>query len=144
FARWKHPSETPKTIEQASVDAVRGFLREGDVAIDIGAHTGDSTLPIALAVGREGRVLALEPNPYVFRILDVNASLNPEKTAITPLMFAAMPSDGPFDFEYSDTGFCNGGFHEGVSRWTHGHVHRLTVEGRNLARYLTSEAPDLR
>jgi FkbM family methyltransferase len=143
FARWMHPGETPKTVTQASVDALRSFLREGDVAIDIGAHTGDSALPIALAVGSRGRVLALEPNPYVFKVLAVNATLNPEKTTISPLMFAAMPTDDEFEFEYSDAGYCNGGFHGDIGKWRHGHFQRLRVEGRHLGRYLREHAPDI-
>ena len=141
LARWLHPAETPKTVEQDQIDALRAFLREGDVAIDIGAHTGDSTIPIALAVGVRGRVFAFEPNPHVFKVLDENAKLNRDKTRITPLMFAAMPADGQFEFEYSDAGYCNGGFHDGVSRWKHGHFHRLRVEGRNLLEYLRAHAP---
>ena len=76
YAQWLHPGETPKEVRQDVVDHLRTFLRPGDVAIDIGAHTGDSTIPIALAVGPAGRVLALEPNPYVFPVLERNAGLN--------------------------------------------------------------------
>ncbi len=141
FARWLHPGETPKSITQAGVDAVRPFLGDGDVAIDIGAHTGDSTLPMALAAGPRGAVFALEPNPYVFKVLALNATLNPSAAMITPLMFAAMPTDGEFEFEYSDSGYCNGGFHEGLSRWRHGHFSVLRVAGRNLAAYLHEHAP---
>jgi hypothetical protein len=65
YAQWLHPRETDKAVRQEVVDELRTFLRPGDVAIDIGAHTGDSTLPMALAVGSAGHVLALEPNPHV-------------------------------------------------------------------------------
>jgi len=142
FARWQHPGERYKTVTQESVDAFRGFLREGDVAIDIGAHTGDSTLPMALAVGAAGTVFALEPNPYVFKVLALNATLNPSRTHIVPLMFAAMPTDGDFEFEYSDEGYCNGGFHGSVSAWKHGHFTKLRVQGRNLLQYLQAHAPE--
>jgi FkbM family methyltransferase len=142
FARWLHPGESYKTVTQESVDALHAFLREGDVAIDIGAHTGDSTLPMALAVGRAGTVFALEPNPYVFRILAQNAALNRASTNIVPLMFAAMPADGEFEFEYSDEGYCNGGFHQSVSAWRHGHFSRLRVHGKNLLAYLRASAPE--
>src|SRR5439155_22899042 len=75
YAQWLHPRETPKTITQESVDELRRFLGPGDVALDIGAHTGDSTIPIALAVGPTGCVLAVEPNGFVFPALEQNAQL---------------------------------------------------------------------
>lgn len=140
LARWLHPGERPKTVSQAEVDALRSFLRPGDVAIDVGAHTGDSTMPIALAVGQTGRVFALEPNPYVYKVLQINAGLNPGRTRITPLMFAAMPEDGEFEFTYSDSGYCNGGYHQ-ASRLRHGHFSKLRVSGRHLLNYLRREAP---
>ena len=73
--------------------------------------------------------------------LSANATLNPTKARIVPLMFAAMSNDGEFEFEYSDSGYCNGGFHHAINRWKHGHFSRLRVTGRNLADYLRKEAP---
>jgi FkbM family methyltransferase len=143
YAQWLHPRESPKIIRQDVVDELRKFLSPGDVAIDIGAHTGDSTLPMALAVGPSGAVLALEPNPYVFPVLEENSRLNSSKTHIVPLMFAATPEDAELDFEYSDSGFCNGGLHEGISRWKHGHAFTLRVRGRNLAAVLARDYADL-
>jgi FkbM family methyltransferase len=143
YAQWLHPRETAKTIRQEVVDELRTFIRRGDVAIDVGAHTGDSTVPIALAAGSEGRVLALEPNPYVFPVLQRNAALNADRTAILPLNFAATQTAGEYEFEYSDAGFCNGGRHDGISRWRHGHAFTLTVRGDNLDSYLRRLHPDL-
>jgi FkbM family methyltransferase len=143
YARWLHPREVPKTFSQEAVDQLRRFLSPGDVAIDIGAHTGDSAIPMALAVGPTGAVLALEPNPYVFPVLQTNSHLNRDKTMIMPLPFAATPEDGEYEFEYGDAGFCNGGLHENVSRWKHGLAFKLKVAGRNLARFLAAEHPQL-
>lgn len=143
YAQWLHPSETKKTVSQESVDELRRYLDPGDIAIDIGAHTGDTTIPIAIAVGKSGCVLALEPNKYVFPVLKKNSELNPDKTNIIPLMFAATPTGGTFEFEYSDSGFCNGGLHEGISKWRHGHAFKLEVEGRNLQSFLDKAYPDL-
>jgi FkbM family methyltransferase len=142
YARWQHPRERKKEFTQAAIDELRRFLREGEAAIDIGAHTGDTALPLALAAGPKGAVFALEPNPYVFKILLANAALNRKKTNIFPLMFAATPQDGEFDFEYSDAGFCNGGLHEGIDDWQHGHFFKLRVAGKNLLQYLKAEFPE--
>ena len=143
YAQWLHPRETAKQMRQEDVDALRTFLRPGDVAIDIGAHTGDTTIPMALAVGPTGCVIALEPNHYVYPVLERNAALNPEKTRIIPLRIAATPTDGVVRFEYSDAGFCNGGRHEGVNKWMHGHAFELEVEGRNLEALLRRDYAEL-
>src|SRR5262245_13744885 len=141
YARWQHPKERRKEFSQAAIEALRSFLREGDVAIDVGAHTGDTALPMALAVGPKGSVFALEPNPYVFKVLLANSGLNRSKTNIHPLMFAATAEDGEFDFGYSDDGFCNGGLHPGIDAWKHAHFFKLRVKGRNLLNYLKVEFP---
>lgn len=143
YAAWRHPKEKPKQFYQAQVDAIREFLSEGDFAVDIGAHTGDSTLPIALATGVTGGVLALEPNPHVYKILLANAGLNKRKTNIQPLMIAAAPEDGIMEFEYSDSGFCNGGLHKNISPWRHGHFFKLRVQGKNLWSLLQREYPGI-
>lgn len=143
YAQWLHPRERRKSIDQAVVDHLRTFLSPGDVVIDIGAHTGDTALPLALAVGPTGLVLALEPNPYVYPCLVRNATLNPMKTRIEPLPFAATRDDGSVEFYYSDAGFCNGGLHSGTGWWRHGHTFPLTVEGRDLYRYLTENRAEL-
>lgn len=149
FAVWRHPSVLRRRrqgdgfqLSQAMVDSLRAFLKPGDVAIDIGAHAGDSTLPIALAVGKTGTVLAFEPNIHAFKILLANAGLNWSKTNIIPLNFAATPNDGTFQFEYSDASFCNGGLHVGVNRWKHAHFFTLEVIGRNVPALLASTFPE--
>ncbi len=143
YAQWLHPHETAKEITQQSVDNLRKFLSPGDVAIDIGAHTGDSTVPIALAVGKTGCVIALEPNRYVFPILQKNAELNPSKTNIIPRMFAVTAEDMEMEFQYSDSGYCNGGRFEGMSKWTHGHPFKLAVQGKNLYSLLKEKYAEL-
>ena len=56
--------------------------------------------------GEAGPTLALEPNPYVFEILKVNAAIESRaKTNIVPLNFAATEHDGVFVFNYSDGAF---------------------------------------
>jgi FkbM family methyltransferase len=142
-ACWLHPRQVPRPITQEAIDELRRFVKPGDVAIDIGAQAGDMALPLALAAGPTGCVLALEPNPYVFPVLEKHATLNAGKTNLIALPFAATPHDGHFMFEYSDAGYCNGGQHEGISRWRHAHAFRLPVQGRNLPALLAREYPQL-
>jgi FkbM family methyltransferase len=51
-------------------------LHAGAVMVDVGANWGYFTLVSAAAVGRSGRVLALEPDPRQFERLDANIRLN--------------------------------------------------------------------
>jgi FkbM family methyltransferase len=143
YAQWLHPGETAKLVRQEAVDELLRYIAPGDVALDIGAHTGDTALPMALAAGREGCVLALEPNRYVFQVLEKNAELNSTKATIVPLMIAATPEPGDFYFEYSDAGFCNGGLHEGISKWRHGHAFKLKVRGEHVQSYIAEHFPAL-
>ena len=142
-AQWQHQSAYRAAPAQFAVDQLRQFIGPGDVAIDIGAHTGDTTIPMALAAGPSGVVLAFEPNRHVFVVLAKNATLNRAKTNIVALPFAAMRTDGEFEFQYGEAGFNNGGFHEGMSRWQHGSAYPLEVQGRNLQELLEREYPEL-
>ena len=143
LAQWLHPKAGNIGVDQDEINELRSFLRPGDVAIDIGAYTGDTAVPMALAVGTTGKVLALEPNQYVFKVLEKNAGLIRSKGNIIHLPFAATPADSEMEFEYSDPGFCNGGFHEGISQWKHGHLYKLKVQGKNLANYLKQHFSEL-
>jgi FkbM family methyltransferase len=141
FAQWRHPATSVTHIEQAEVTALRRWISPGDFAIDVGAHTGDTSVPLALAAGRRGRVLALEPNPHVFEVLAANAELNRDKTHIEARCCAATPRDGKFEFLYGDASFCNGG--QAVGRLNpFKKKFPLTVEGRNLLGLLNAEFSD--
>jgi FkbM family methyltransferase len=143
YARWLHPYEQPKSITQSMVNFFRLYAKSGGLAIDIGAHTGDTTVPMALAIGPTGAVLALEPNPHVFSILQKNSELNKDKTNIIPLCFAATDHDGEFEFNYSDASYCNGGFFQSLKNKKHGHRHVLKVKGKNLEKYLRAGYGDM-
>jgi FkbM family methyltransferase len=138
YAQWLHPLEQPKEITQGMVNFFRKYSTEGSLVLDIGAHTGDTSVPIALAVGVTGTVLAFEPNPYVFKILQQNANLNKSNTNIIPLDFAATDADGEFEFNYSDASFCNGGFFQRIQNQKHGHNYVLKVKGKNIENFLTA------
>lgn len=139
YAQWLHPKAYSMEFDEKQIIELKRFIKPGDTVIDVGAHAGDSTIPCAIAAGPEGCVLAFEPNPYVFPVLEENSRLNTDKTRIIPLNYAATEEDGELEFEYSDPGFCNGGRHTKISRWRHGHAFNLKVTGRNLDRLIEDE-----
>lgn len=136
YAQWLHPFQEPTVISSSNILFYQKLSCKGGMIIDIGAHTGDTTVPMALAVEKEGLVLGLEPNKYVYKILEKNAALNIDKTNIIPLCIAATTKDGEFTFNYSDASYCNGGFLSQIKNKKHHHNFTLKVTGRNLQDYL--------
>lgn len=55
---------------------LRQVLRPGDTVVDVGANLGCLTVPLAGAVGPQGMVVALEPQPEIFRLLATNTVIN--------------------------------------------------------------------
>jgi FkbM family methyltransferase len=143
YAQWLHPLDGIREMRQSDIDELRNYLSEGDVAIDIGANQGDTAIPIAIAVGKKGLVLALEPNKYVFPILKKNSTLNKEKTNIVPFLLAATENDEEIVFYYGDPSFLNGGRYEGISKWKRPRIFKLKVYGVNLERFLQREYSDI-
>jgi FkbM family methyltransferase len=132
YAQWLAPKAREISLKQTELDELRTFLHEGDFAIDIGAQVGDSTVPIALACGGSGAVAAFEPNPFTFAILGANSALNPGRTNIIPIPYAATDADKSLVFDYGNPWFSNGGDHSGVSAWRHGSAFHIPVEGRRV------------
>lgn len=138
YNQWGHPGEGKKNFSEATVDFWRRFYFPGAIAIDIGAHTGDTTLPIA-AAGFE-HTIAFEPNSVVFEILEENKRDN-QHLSIECHQWAVMAKDGAYDFGYGDEGYCNGGF-AGVMQSGDkvekipGRTYPLRVFGINLVDFL--------
>jgi FkbM family methyltransferase len=79
------------------------ILKRGDVVLDIGAHIGRHTFPIAEAVGPGGKVFAFEPLPKQFQVLNDNIEIYSQKKGvgtppITPFNFALGEEDGSTNF----------------------------------------------
>lgn len=142
YAQWLHPGEFGNEVTQQNVNFYRKYIKPGDLVIDIGANEGDTTVPMAMAAGKEGITLALEPNPHVFKVLFKNASLNKDKTTIEPLNYAATAYDGEFTFGSGDPSYGNGG----IVGFTHNEARNtrftLNVSGINLEKYLLLKYSD--
>lgn len=142
YAKWQHPKDYFHPFSQDMVTQMRRYINPGDTVLDIGAHTGDYSVPLALAAGSSGCVFAFEPNPYVFRVLEENSKLNRSKTNLIPINAAVSSQNEETEFCYSDPGFCNGGKFEGVSRWKHGHAFTLKVQCVRAHDYLKEKHPE--
>lgn len=105
FAQWAHPSEADK-VWSSMLDRFRGLACPGSVAVDIGAHGGDTGLALAAAVGSDGLVLAFEPGPP-YQILEINTWIN-QRYRIHAYNFAIDKTDGEWCYQSGCNG-CNGG-----------------------------------
>jgi len=90
------------------------FITPGSTCIDVGAHSGDTVIPMAVCAyggaDRRGVVLAVEPNTKVLPVLEVNMLLNAPLADLYVVNRAVTetPTD---EVEISDHGNwdCNGG-----------------------------------
>jgi FkbM family methyltransferase len=143
FAQWQNPLEQEKQVTASQVNFFRKFIQPGDFAIDIGAHTGDTTIPMGLAASGNGLVLALDPNPYIFEILTANIALNKELTNILALNAAATKEEGTFFYASSEASFNNGGIATDEKNEHGKFVMQQKVRGINLLQYI-NQNPELK
>ena len=139
FANWSNPLVKPFVLTQHTVDFFKKFIKEGDLAIDIGANIGDTTVPMALAAGKSGLTLGFDPNPYVFKILEANAALNKDKTNMVPLRYAISKDEGEFYFVSSEASFGNGGISPTPDSVHGKFVAPEKIKGVDLTKLLKSE-----
>jgi FkbM family methyltransferase len=109
FANWDNPLVEKKDIPETSVEFFKKFIKEGDLAIDIGANVGHTAVLMSLATGKTGLVLAFDPNPFVFKVLEQNATLNSQLSTIQPFNYAITDFDDEFYYTSSEASFNNGG-----------------------------------
>lgn len=143
FANWENPLVAPKVFSVNLIRFFRKFIKEGDLAIDIGANVGHISVTMSLITGKKGMVLGFDPNPFVFEILKENANLNPHKTRIEPHNYAITDNDEEFYYNSSEASFNNGGISkEKESR--HGKYSLSTkIKGINLEAFLKKNYADI-
>ena len=77
-------------------------LKCGDVFMDVGAHIGKYSIPIAKTIRNRGRVIAIEPNPTNFKTLVWNIKENGLNNVI-PLNIAAWNKNCKLKLFVADT-----------------------------------------
>lgn len=142
FVNWENPLIEPKVISFNNINFFRKFLKEGDLAIDIGANIGHVTIQISLAVGKQGITLAFDPNPFVYEILLENSKLNPNLTNIHAFNYAISEKDDEFFYSSSEASFSNGGISK-EKQHSHGkYTLNTKIKGVNLENFLLKSYPD--
>jgi FkbM family methyltransferase len=81
------------------------FTPPGGVAIDVGANLGEWSVPLARAIGRDGRVFCIEPNAAVAAALKATLRINNLVQAeVLPVAVAAQDGEGRLLIEREDSG----------------------------------------
>lgn len=73
--------------ERHVVELCRQYIEPGSVVVEVGAHIGSHTVPIARLAGPWGRVYAFEPQRKIYRELYHNLGLNGVNNVV-PLRYA--------------------------------------------------------
>jgi len=122
-------------------DKFSEVIPKGCIVLDIGAHVGGFSLLFGSCVGKNGKVLAFEPNPKTFESLQQKAKDNPLFNII-PYNYACTKEKGKFTFNYSDPSFgtgMNGGFFDSLKlgdQIKQFHGHQIEVNGVNILEFL--------
>lgn len=136
YHRWLHPWQGNWEIDYLFTEEIltnlSKIITKGSTVIDIGAQTGNMAVAYSLFADK---VIAFEPNPATFEVLEKNSKLNP---VIKPYNYAISDEEGPLEFHYSDYGFCNGGFatRTEIGIGVTGHKVPIDVYGVNLEKFL--------
>ena len=112
--------------------AYEAILRPGDVAIDVGAHVGDHTLPMARRVMPSGIVYAFEPLPVCRQTLRANLDREPALKTVVRLFDVALgASAGTAPFVVAEDALAYSGLRERVYD-VPTRIKRISVEVRRL------------
>lgn len=74
---------THEVYEANEIAACRRLVRPGDKVLDIGANIGYYTVLLSQLVGDSGQIIAVEPDPANFALLQRNLALNDCRNVVT-------------------------------------------------------------
>ena len=88
---------TLDTVDPKLFDTVTELVRPGDVVWDVGANVGLFSFSAAFAAGPTGRVVALEPDPFLANLLGRSAAALPEGYAPVAVLPVAVSDEVGLD-----------------------------------------------
>lgn len=83
-----------ETYEAETIAWLRGVLKPGMTAVDVGANVGQISLEMAQLVGPTGRVIAIEPSPGNARFLRAHVAANGFNDRVVVVEAACCSGDG--------------------------------------------------
>lgn len=86
---------------ESEVDVFRFYVHDGDAVADCGTNVGYHTLALASLVGKDGLVLAVEPQRPMFQLMCANAITNGNLN-VHPVLAALSHSEGYTRFDTPD------------------------------------------
>ena len=141
YYRWLHPFQGKWELEQLfnskELSNISKLIKPNSTVLDIGAQTGNMAVAYSLFAKN---VIAFEPNPATFEILEKNSTLN----SIIPYNFAISAEEGSCEFHYSDPGLCNGGYASVLDKGVGvtGHSLPLDVYKVNIVDFVKNHHPE--
>ncbi len=94
-------AESTGEYEPLTTQLLEQLLQEGMTFVDIGAHVGLFTLPAAMWVGKSGRVVAFEPHPDNFSLLEQNIANNNLPVKVEAVQSAVSDVSAPVNLHTS-------------------------------------------
>jgi FkbM family methyltransferase len=95
--------------EQHELAFAKSVLREGDIAVDVGAHIGFFTIELAQAVGPRGHLYAFEPLPSNATLLERSIGENNFESRVTLQRAAVTDRSGTGTLRYAAQTLNTGG-----------------------------------
>ena len=92
----------PPGLEPGTRRVISKLLTPGMTFVDVGAHIGLLTLPAARAVGSGGKVLAIEPVPLSFALLNHTVAINGMLDRVATIRAAAGTNKSRSKFYVTD------------------------------------------
>lgn len=110
-------------------------IKQGYKVIDIGANVGIISLLLSKLVGPQGRVIAFEPGPISFKILELNVLINGCKN-IQPVNMAVSSKSGKENLFISQGGESDNQVSEHALDWGFERRASIVIETVSLDEYL--------
>lgn len=131
--------------DQPVYDTLKGFIKPGDVMLDVGANFGLMSTLFADLVGKDGKVYSFEANPYNFHILTLNMKTN-GLTQVEPVFRAVMDvTDQMLSFPAPDFSIypSHGSFSVSPDKNAGYPINSITIDAMQIERHIAAMKVDI-